>query len=340
MGRSLVLLCCLASCASEDFSTISSEANCPEEQCGSNSTVIDGVPFWEAKLNTPRQGVTLLGFENLPAGAVALDVVRDRLVAVDAAGDPMSASIEHSKLRFGVNNQTYLVEIAKVNHKVHYIANDNNVPIETYRMVYHSLIINDYKPLCETEAVGEDAAAIRDAIVFEGDRYDPVTRDVMHGEVTKGWFNIACLDGSPAKTFRLRAAMAALPAAPKIDTGRFQAAFSMWSADYCGDGTPYTVPGEPLLVKDRADWISPSSGWTWGAKTEQPSSYEAVWGPNGAVCLDTPRRQENYPGKDLAAEVREYCHEVRQIWLPRCTDKDGNLALDWKAAGYYLTANP
>lgn len=336
MGRSLLLLCCLASCASEDFSTISFEANCPEEKCGSNSTVIDGVYFWEAKLNVMSQNVILLGFENLPAGAVKLDVDRDRLVAVNAAGQPMSESIEHSRLRFGVNNQTYLVEIARVNHEVHYLANDNHELIETYRMVYHSLITDDYKPLCETKVEGQ-VDAIEDAIVFEGDRYDPDTRNVIHGADTKGWFNIACLDGAPAKTHRLRATMATTPPAPKIDTGRFQAAFSMWSADYCGDGTAYTVPGEPLLVKDRADSISPS--WSWGPKTKQPSSYEAVWGPNGAVCLDTPRRADNYEG-NLAADVRAYCHEVRQIWLPPCTDKDGNLTLDWKSAGYYLTANP
>lgn len=339
MGRSLLLLPVLASCAQVDVSTISSQTICPEEKCGSNSTVIDGVYFWEAKLNATSQGVTLLGFENLPQGAVKLDVDRDRLVAVNGSGQHMTASIEGSQLRFGVNNQTYLVTIEDVHHNVTYIANHTIGVIETYRMIYTSLITGSSEtPLCETQ-VAEAGVAIDDAVVFEGDRYDPVTRDVIHGADTKGWFNIACLDGAPAKTYRLRATMATTPAAPKIDTDRFQAAFSMWSADYCGDGSAYTVPGEPLLVKDRADSISPSSGWSWGPKTKQPSSYEAVWGPNGAVCLDTPRRADNYEG-NLAADVRAYCHEVRQIWLPPCTDKDGNMALDWKAAGYYLTANP
>jgi hypothetical protein len=347
MGRSLVWLWCLASCTPEAVTTISSNVLCVEEECGSNSTVIDGVYFWESnflhKVNS--EGVTLLGFENLPAGAVALTVDRDRLRAVTATGHMLSDPVTDSRLRFDVNGVIYVVEITAVHNDVHYIANQAPNPLETYKLTYTSLITGrDNTPLCETAEVGEGEASF-DAFFFEGDRYDPITRDVIHGSETKGWFNIACLGGAPAKTLQLRAAIASNPAAAKVDTKRFQAAFSMWSAEYCGDGTPYTVPGEPLRVKDRAGWIPPLSGWSWASPVGSPggpSSYEAVWGPDGAVCLDTPRRADNYDGADgeLAAKIRAHCLEVdEKKVLPPCTDSNGKL-IDWQAAGYYLTANP
>jgi hypothetical protein len=55
-------------------------------------------------------------------------------------------------------------------------------------------------------------------------------------------------------------------------------------ADYCGDGTPHTVPGVAIEMFDRA-----------GVHTRRDPGYgtfEALWGPDGAVCLARARRPE------------------------------------------------
>lgn len=56
--------------------------------------------------------------------------------------------------------------------------------------------------------------------------------------------------------------------------------FKMFTADVCGDGTSFTVHGQPLLWAD-------AKGITKFASA--PASIEAIWNDTGAVCLDTPR---------------------------------------------------
>ncbi len=51
-------------------------------------------------------------------------------------------------------------------------------------------------------------------------------------------------------------------------------------ADFCGDGNPNTVVGVPLF-------LSSNGGHPSGA--EWASTPEAVWGPDGARCVNTPR---------------------------------------------------
>jgi hypothetical protein len=55
----------------------------------------------------------------------------------------------------------------------------------------------------------------------------------------------------------------------------------MLRADYCGDGTPQTVPGITVQRFDRAG-ISPPPTRPFG-------TFEAAWGPEGAVCVQHTR---------------------------------------------------
>jgi len=54
----------------------------------------------------------------------------------------------------------------------------------------------------------------------------------------------------------------------------------MITADYCGDGTPYTGTGIPVAWRDAKETVEPPT-------TED--ILEALWTPSGARCLDTPR---------------------------------------------------
>jgi hypothetical protein len=66
-------------------------------------------------------------------------------------------------------------------------------------------------------------------------------------------------------------------------TDYHQACTRMARADYCGDGTPWTVPGTPIDIYDH---LSPQIE---SQETKWP--VEAEWNVNGAYCLDDIRQQ-------------------------------------------------
>ncbi|MBA3545979.1 MAG: hypothetical protein H0T76_05825, partial [Nannocystis sp.] len=63
-----------------------------------------------------------------------------------------------------------------------------------------------------------------------------------------------------------------------------QACTRMARADYCGDGTTWTVAGTPI---DISDHLSPQI-----EKAETKWPIEAEWNPNGAYCLKDIRQQQ------------------------------------------------
>jgi hypothetical protein len=62
-----------------------------------------------------------------------------------------------------------------------------------------------------------------------------------------------------------------------------QACTRMARADYCGDGTPWTVAGTPIDIYDALDPQLEVSETDW--------DIEAEWNPNGAYCLNDIRQQ-------------------------------------------------
>ena len=58
------------------------------------------------------------------------------------------------------------------------------------------------------------------------------------------------------------------------------AAITMIRADYCGTGEPHTANGNSIDVSDNLGLQLNETAW----------AVEAKWGPNGAVCLNTPRK--------------------------------------------------
>jgi hypothetical protein len=119
------------------------------------------------------------------------------------------------------------------------------------------------------------------AVLFEDDRIDAEAIAVT-GE-TPGWFNIGCAGHALAKQHLLGHTVAAaklfgvLP--PPIP--QRTANLKMITADYCGNGHPFTVPGQPLRWRDENLWYDtlPTLG----------GMIEARWTDAGAACLNTPR---------------------------------------------------
>jgi len=76
-----------------------------------------------------------------------------------------------------------------------------------------------------------------------------------------------------------------------------EAAMRMIRADYCGDGTPHTSNGNPIDISDK-----------WGIQVAETAwPVEAKWGPDGAVCLNTPRKLWHSRASIPCAASLPYC---------------------------------
>ncbi|HEY5925222.1 MAG TPA: ADYC domain-containing protein [Kofleriaceae bacterium] len=111
-----------------------------------------------------------------------------------------------------------------------------------------------------------------ETLVFEGDRIDPGPK-TMSGSADDAWFNFGCAGHTLAKLRLTRNTVA-----HNNDWQGRQATLKLLVADYCGNGTPYTVAGTPLR------WRSDDMEYYPGA-----GGIEARWTKNGAECLSVPR---------------------------------------------------
>jgi hypothetical protein len=171
----------------------------------------------------------------------------------------------------------------------------------TYTLTYTSPTHREPQPLC--------TAGPNEALLFSGDRYDAEHKTVTAtGDAAAGWFNIACAGTALAKLHLTRHTEASQVV--KTTAVERQAMLKMFTADVCGDGTSFTVHGQPLVWAD-ANHLTKFE--------RRAATLEAVWTEQGAVCLDEPRRPE------LAAAISARCGP-----LPRCTTQ----------RGYVISANP
>ena len=174
--------------------------------------------------------------------------------------------------------------------------------VPTYSLTYTTSVQQVPQPLCTT--------GVNEAILFAGDRYDAARKTVTAiGAATRGWVNVACAGTALAKLFLVRHT----DASQEVPTTRAerQAMLKMFTADVCGDGTSFTVHGQPLFWSD-------AKGIT--RFPDAARSLEAVWNQNGVVCMESPRRPE------LAQAIMARCGP-----LPRCTPH---------SHGHVVSANP
>jgi ADYC domain len=154
----------------------------------------------------------------------------------------------------------------------------------------------DFKEhICMGEELQKDTfwRPVRHAgIFYEGDHFDPDKKMVSETVLKDGWFNLACAGAVPAKMHLLRHTKAGSNsgAGKTTSTKQRTAMLKMMTADYCGNGKAYTADNTPLRYKDAREWYTytddpfvPGNPATYG-------KIEAVWGPDGALCLNDPRR--------------------------------------------------
>jgi hypothetical protein len=125
-------------------------------------------------------------------------------------------------------------------------------------------------------------------LLFEGDVIN-ATRKTVSAGLNNNVVNFACAGNALAKLHlsgytevAKRLGFSTLP------TER-QAMLKMFTGDYCGDGTAYTVGGQPLYFTESKHWDMPIGA----------GPREAQWTPQGASCLGMPRMLAN-PSSDTA----------------------------------------
>lgn len=339
--------------------------------CGDNGVVIDGIHFWELNLakQANDQGLRLTRFARSEAHLLAndlliLDVQGDRLIAFDHngntfAGEQLKNGVFELMLGEEPSAEQYLVKIMSVQTGIvegqpfWTRSLDPNARVETYTFGWNKNPEDPehmprYQPMCATDSYpGENWKNRVGAMVFEGERYDVTTKNIFTSPTTPyaAWFNIACAGSVPAKMHLVRRTSAASDGGvftSSVQNDR-RAFLRMWTADYCGDGKTHTVAGQKIRVRDKKSFPLPNfpaintEGWIAhegpvGFAAQDVASYEAVWGPNGAVCLDTPRLFSR-------AEIVAECAPILGYQLPTCTALLATPNL-WKSHGLLLSANP
>jgi hypothetical protein len=177
--------------------------------------------------------------------------------------------------------------------------------VRTYVLTHTAGTGSTPRPLCTT--------GVNEAVLVAGDRYDSLDKSVVAtGAAASGWINVACAGTALAKLYLTRHTEASQIVV--TTRGERQAMFKMFTADVCGDGTSFTVHGQPLLWAD-------AKGITKFASA--PASIEAIWNDTGAACLDTPRVPK------LASSIAARCRR------PSCGG-----ATTPAGRGHAISANP
>jgi hypothetical protein len=327
-------------------STVRSELYCGILSCGTNApTVGDGILFDEIDLfGRPNySGVAMTG-ANLPSGApVQIQIWHDILYAVDPATsvvysgyDLMLTEIHFVHRPTGV---TFDIRVDGYDPQSVSYRSGAPEPIPVYDFKARRSPGGQFDfEVCNHDglpvATEESWPGIpHHALVYRGDRYDSHKR-LIPNSPSDGWSFIAC-NGSAATKMQLwrHTYAGGFDAAgnPTYMTNLQERTtlLKAITADYCGTGAPqFTVFGTPLAFATSDEPASFPLPYT------SVSSIEAMWGPNGATCLDRPRRE----GFGVTRpQVEKDCGHT----FPRCAAPGATLPpTGWFNVNHVVTANP
>jgi hypothetical protein len=269
-----------------DLSTVV-QAVCPPSACGVNGPGIDARGFHSISKSgqVNEAGYKLVRFEK-DGVQYKLDVTHGYLTGSRGAVVALSgqALVGARLVLADKDGESRSIRIAQVGQMTFPVGEPD--PIETYVFEYPTIATGGWRNLCaqrDLSAVvdpGLDAMGMQpeDSILFEGDRIDLDSKTVAV-DPDLDWFNIGCAGHVLSKLHLTRNTIASTSAVPgALSFSGRQATLKLVTADYCGDGTAFTVTGQRLV-------------WQGGQVeyNEPPTTIEAHWGEHGALCLDTPR---------------------------------------------------
>lgn len=273
---------------------------CPAWGCGTNSATLgDGLLFDELDSSgrENRTGLRIVSAYLASGAPVKVRVSRHALVAVGADGTVHSdyALVGATIVLKHAVRGIYELRITAVHlqHLMFWSGPEEFVPFYEIKARHDGSPTQKFEYVCKQDLLTTEpwwAQVAHSALVFQGDYYDPDAKTVTAvSDVapldSDSRFNVACAGTAPAKMHLTRHTRAGgidgrgALAYPTTISER-QAMLKMFTADYCGTGTAFTVDGQPLTYSD---------GRTTFARWDEATGIEAVWKESGAVCLNTPR---------------------------------------------------
>jgi hypothetical protein len=324
--------------------------NCQEWLCGTNSPQIAELGFWELNLPaTPgvagapnNAGLQVLGFVK-DSNLYLPTVVGGRLTAsrrsvlsphetITLSGAELAGgwfSLRRSDRQFRIR----ISEVGSVDSWAQPVVGAR-VVLESYLLDWSELVgdgwtearnIRGGSPSTASDALTMVGQNQLHTLLFEGDRID-ATRKLDTG-VDTSWINLGVAGSALAKLALTGHTEAARNAGTFVTTlAERQAMLKMLVADYCGDGTPFTVAGQPLDWRDDRGTMALSA---LVADPPQPLVLEARWAATGAVCLDRPRLDAHWTalgeqtfGADVYDQVMRHCPAQMP---PPCSDSSFEL---------------
>lgn len=271
---------------------------CPDAVCGENSPVINKIGFYDLHLfgiaNTQGYAIeTIKGIAQIVQGTNSYDLhVVDGVITgwkgpfLLLAGQGLVDS--YIPIQRGKTHYKLLIKDVR---PMTYFAPPLD-PIEAYTFQYVQVGASDTPlPLCDNidELIKEQTRdpefaqadlmgmLVLESLVFEGDRVYETSR-TMSKTADDSWFNIGCAGHTLAKLRLTRNTIHSQSSTLSRPWEQRQATLKMYSADYCGNGTVFTVAGQRMV------WQGGGIGYHSG-----PHLLEARWNENGAQCLYAPR---------------------------------------------------
>lgn len=310
MIRTLLIASALVSCVSADdpeLGTTEQEASCPIGRCGGNSPLIG--PLKAEELNEVglenASRVRVLGF--IKPGTLCsvarkcrVDVRGARIYARAWNGttEYSGADLVNGYIQVWQPGDTNFVPALPAGEaRINFISHSwdsrywqyPKEQVESFELGFEIPgIVRG--PLCNTPPSvieGDGSAWLRrfEAFFYTGDRYNHDTMTVTASTYAEAgdWFNIACSGSATAKLLLNRHTTSGKEGS-NINTTRAQrqTMLKMYTGDFCGTGTTYTVQGAALAWATSTGLGSPPSGQTL-------NSFESYWNENGALCMTRHR---------------------------------------------------
>lgn len=315
----------------------------PCTDCAHNSAELAANPFyWVSRDSVPMmgEGVKLVEFRK-GRKTYPLDV--DRTVLRYWGDDQRWHSGQ--ELNGGVirvvnrRDVQFDIRINQFGTGLPYWTDNNTESIETYIMSWKKTVApdSDFQDFCPAET-GQFAGGLnKEAVIFEGDHYDPKTLDITTTDMTDfaAPFNMSCVGTLPSKMALMRRTIATTdirvwPPRPNDH----QALVRAFAAQYCG-GDAYTEPGHSIKIAGNVDDLEP---WIWDPHTADHPEPEAVWNADGAVCIDTPRMMVHDSVVDSDNDIWTKIESECGLKHIPCASLDWFKSGNWKSHGQFKTA--
>jgi hypothetical protein len=331
----------LSACSGElSVSETQQLAKCPPYGCGTNSPEVMGRLFFEVNEVgvANEQGLRLVGFGKEIGGVwidLRADVQNAQLFGLDpSTGMPVIDGSQLVGSMFTIqddtNDDTYFVTVTAAAEMPMWTSAPYQAQTWNYELEYTSTSTPQItENLCNAAGspTYDEMNPFR-AVLFDDDRIDTDGKRV--DSETANWFTIGCAGSALAKlhlTSHTKAGSLLVGRTTTID--QRTSFLKMLVADYCGTGDAFTAVGVDLHYRDQPGIMN----------TALPTeAVEALWGPQGAICVNEPRLHYSWVPSDFGAVIDDELADSHCTLPPACTPTTYSTRYPFRTA-YALSTN-